>query len=89
MEEYRLKVNKNATINLPIIAYHRTVVKLNNHLNGYKISRRGTVEIRLRKGENIVKVKYRPSRLYYIMLIISIVTAVGLFIKKIELILNI
>lgn len=50
MEKYWINTDKMTTVDLPIIAYHGTTVKVNGCPYSYKISQRGTVKIILGKG---------------------------------------
>lgn len=70
--KYRFSLNKKENVDLPVIAYAHTKVYINNRETKYTISNRGTVELSLNKGKNIVKVTYVPSKYYYYGWIITL-----------------
>lgn len=76
MEKYFINIDKKTIVDLPIIAYHRTVVKVNGHPCSYRVSQRGTVKIILRKGKNVIDISYEASVLYYGMLIVAGITVI-------------
>ena len=88
MEKYWINTDKTTTVDLPIIAYHGTTVKVNGCPYSYKISQRGTVKIILGKGKNVIDVGYKASSLYYGMLIVAGITIIVLLGKGIWLILK-
>ncbi|MFT8901465.1 hypothetical protein [Liquorilactobacillus nagelii] len=72
------KSKAEQTIDLPVIAYNRTLVKLNGKKVNYTRSFRGTVQVKTRLKNNQVSVSYQPSKLFYISIIICWLTWVGL-----------
>lgn len=80
-EIFTLNEKQNVKLNTPILAYARSYVKVNGKNYKYNISNRGTIEVNLNKGRNIVQVGYKPSVLYYISFVISLITWLVLFIK--------
>ena len=65
---------------MPVLAYKRTTVMLNEKNINYAISSRGTVVVDGNKGNNRISVSYQPSKLLYIGMMISVITWIGLFI---------
>lgn len=84
--EMTVNVNKKSKVDLPIIDYHNTWVTNNGKKIKHQISNRGTVELNLNKGKNVIQIGYKPSMLYYIGFIISLVTwlafAIKVFVKN-------
>lgn len=70
--KYTLNLDNKENVDLPVIAYAHTKVYINNRETKYTISDRGTVELSLNKGKNIVKVTYVPSKYYYYGWIITL-----------------
>ncbi|KRM05517.1 hypothetical protein FC89_GL001216 [Liquorilactobacillus ghanensis DSM 18630] len=74
-------VHKNKTeknINLPVIAYNHTQVKLNGKRVNYTRSFRGTVQVKTKQKNNQVTVSYQPSKFFYVSLIVCWLTWAGL-----------
>lgn len=72
---FHLKGKRNQSVDLPVIKYDRTMVIINNKKIQSKMSCRGTVEIRLpRTGRQTIKVYYKPTVLFYVLLIIAIIS---------------
>ena len=69
---YVTKVKGNRNLNLPVIAYTNTIVKLNGVQTKYTISQRGTVVVKTQPGVNRVTVEYQPKAMLYILLVIAI-----------------
>lgn len=78
--EYNVKVDKKEKIDVPVLAYKRTTVMLNEKNINYAISSRGTVVVDGNKGNNRISVSYQPSKLLYIGMMVSVITWIGLFI---------
>lgn len=78
--EYNVKVDKKEKIDVPVLAYKRTTVMLNEKNINYSISSRGTVVVDGNKGNNRISVSYQPSKLLYIGMMVSVITWIGLFI---------
>lgn len=81
---FKLKLKNNVQVDLPVLQYNGTFVKVNNKLVKYTQSSRGTVLINLKKGNNIVEVGYRPWKLYYLTLFISAIAWIGLLYEYIK-----
>ena len=75
------KSGKEENINLPIIDYNRTQVKLNNKRVTHTKSFRGTVEVKSAQKNNKITVTYQPSKLFYFSLFISCLTWIALMIR--------
>ncbi|MFT8459799.1 MAG: hypothetical protein ABF804_10735 [Liquorilactobacillus ghanensis] len=73
------KTEKN--INLPVIAYNHTQVKLNGKQVNYTRSFRGTVQLKTKSKYNRVTVSYRPSKLFYLSVLIGWLTWLGLILS--------
>lgn len=78
--EYNVKVDKKEKIDVPVLAYKRTTVMLNEKNINYSISSRGTVVVDGNKGNNRISVSYQPSKLLYIGMMVSVITWIGLLI---------
>lgn len=70
---YSVKVNRQSTVNVPVIAYEHTIVYVNGKAVKYSMSNRGTVQVEVNKGNNYITVRYKPSVGYFIALMIAIV----------------
>lgn len=57
--------SKGGKLDLPVLAYQHTRVSLNGKSVSYQVSRRGTVQITLPKGNNRITVSYQPAKFYY------------------------
>ncbi|MFT8728096.1 MAG: hypothetical protein ABF756_08870 [Liquorilactobacillus ghanensis] len=73
------KTEKN--INLPVIAYKHTQVKLNGRRVNYTRSFRGTVQVKTKQKNNQVTVSYQPSKLFYLSVLIGWLTWLGLILS--------
>ena len=78
--EYNVKVNKKEKIDVPVLAYRRTKVMLNEKYVDYTVSSRGTVVVEGSKGSNKISVTYQPSKMFYVSIAISAITWIGLFV---------
>ena len=78
--EYNVKVNKKEKIDVPVLAYRRTKVMLNEKYVNYTVSSRGTVVVEGSKGSNKISVTYQPSKMFYVSIAISAITWIGLFV---------
>lgn len=86
-EVYSFNLNNDSNIDLPVIAYQGTFVRVNGRIYPYKISYRGTVQLSLFKGNNKVEIGFKASHIYYLMLIVAGCTLIGLiviWIKKLR-----
>ncbi|MCP9312306.1 hypothetical protein KBX31_03195 [Liquorilactobacillus satsumensis] len=71
---YKLNLSKKAQVDLPVLAYSQTYLKVNGKSSHYSISNRGTVTKSLSKGFYKLSVGYRPPFLYYLGLTITLCT---------------
>ena len=78
---YKIRLKRQSNVNLPVICYNHTTVKVNGKLVSPSISSRGTVELSLTPGNYQIEVGYQPSRVYFVGLGISLITWIGLLIK--------
>lgn len=76
-----ISTNQNSWVNLPIVDYHNTYVMNNGKNISHQMSQRGTVEIFLKKGHNVIQVGYKPTFIYYGLLVVSLFTWIGLLIN--------
>lgn len=76
--------SKVGQLDLPVLAYQHTRVSLNGKSVPYRISRRGTVQVKLPKGRNQLVVSYQASQYYYLSLAICLLSwlALALYIYK-------
>ncbi len=76
---YQVHKNKlENSINLPVIAYNHTQVKVNGKQVNYTRSFRGTVQVKTKLQNNRITVSYQPSKLFYIAVIVCWLTWAGL-----------
>lgn len=68
---YKLTVDKNDLINLPIIPYKGTVVSSKGQRINYKMSSRGTIRFRSKTKIHKITVEYKPSSYYFAGIVIS------------------
>lgn len=77
---YRLYAREGESINLPAIKYKRTFVKLNNKAIVTHESNRGTVQVNtFHTGRQLIEVTYKPTLLYYLLMIMALLIWVLLF----------
>ena len=77
---YKIKLKEKAVVDVPVVAYKHTQVILNGKSSKYTVSSRGTVQVLAKKGNNQIEVTYRPSKLFFVGIAISILTWVALLI---------
>lgn len=75
---YQVKSKKAATIDLPVIAYKHTTVSVNGQKRSFRRGSRGTVVVKLDRGQNTITAGYQPSPLFYLSIVISILTWLAL-----------
>ncbi len=68
-------------INLPIIAYTGSVVKINGEKVSYTNSFRNTIQVKTASRLSRITVSYQPSRVYYISIVISILSWIVLLMR--------
>lgn len=71
---YNVRVNRRSTVNVPVIAYEHTIIYVNGKVVNHSMSNRGTVQVKVNKGNNYITVRYKPSVVYFIALMIAIVS---------------
>lgn len=70
----RYKIKGKEKIDLPVIAYNGTFVKVNGKVTKFSVSKRGTVLVRLKnKGTNVIDVGYKISIAYYALMIVAVI----------------
>lgn len=81
---YKLNLTKIAGVDLPFISYNNTYVKVNGKKVDYHLSKRGTVLIpkkAVKKGTLKIQVGYAPSVLFYVCIMVSVITWVVIIVK--------
>lgn len=73
---YNVHIGTKERVDLPVIAYSNTFVKVDGKNVKFNISDRGTVAIILSKGMHKIEVGYAPAKHYVIMIVCSIAVAV-------------
>ena len=73
-----VKSKKAAAIDLPVIAYKHTTVSVNGQKRSFRRGSRGTVVVKLDRGHNTITAGYQPSPLFYLSIVISILTWLAL-----------
>lgn len=73
---YHINSHINNTIDLPVVVYRGTSVKVNGISHPFSISKRGTVKLNLAKGKNTIIVGYSPKPLFYVSLMINLISVV-------------
>ncbi|KRL02149.1 hypothetical protein [Liquorilactobacillus capillatus] len=68
---YKVKLVKHAVVDVPAVAYARTYVYVNSKRYTFNISKRGTVQINLPKGNHTITVGYNQSKLYYCSVVLA------------------
>lgn len=82
---YEVFINKkHAEVDLPVIIYHNTVVYDNGRRIAAKISSRGTVLVHVDHGKHYLTVGYKPNKMYYVLLVVAILTWVVLLLSLIR-----
>ncbi|MCC4363525.1 hypothetical protein [Limosilactobacillus reuteri] len=78
---YNVTIKKeNSELELPIIPYKHTKVKINNTNVKFKVSKeKGILLNKLQKGKNRIEVSYKPSIMFYILFWVATITYIVLF----------
>lgn len=71
---YKIHVKQFSSINLPALVYKHTVVKVNGNKVKEETSDRGTVQLKLSKGNYKVDVSYVPTCLLSFLMAISLIS---------------
>ena len=77
---YKIKLKEKAVVDVPVVAYKHTQVILNGKPSKHTVSSRGTVQVLAKKGNDQIEVTYRPSKLFFVGIAISVLTWVALLI---------
>lgn len=77
---YKLHTRKQADVDLPALRYKGSYAELNGKRTTLINSARGTIKVRTKKGINTITVGYSPSKLYYVGIIISVMTWISLLV---------
>ena len=80
---YHVDLKRSATVDLPVIAYHNTLAYDNGRRISKRISNRGTINVRLRKGSHSITAQYTPNKLYFVAVFIAAFTWVALLVTLI------
>lgn len=75
---YHLNIKRTANVDLPVLAFSKTTLKVNNKNKNYDISKRGTVQTNLNRGRYIVEVSYKMPIIYYVLLTTAVIVWLGL-----------
>lgn len=78
---YFIKTSKSGSIDLPVVAYSNTYAFINGSRTNYLISKRGTVSVQVKPGNNRITVGYKPSMAFYFFVVVAIATWVCLFLS--------
>lgn len=73
---YYINNHGNSTVDLPVVAYRGTNVRINGIRHPFNISDRGTVKLNLVKGVNTITVGYSPNPLFYVSIMINLISVV-------------
>lgn len=77
---YKIHTRKQADVDLPALRYKGSYAELNGKRTTLINSARGTIKVRTKKGINTITVGYSPSKLYYVGIIISVMTWISLLV---------
>lgn len=80
---YGIDLKHQSRVDLPVICYVHTTVKVNGQKVTPHLSSRGTVELNLAPGSYKVEVGYQPSKAYFIGLGIALISWVLMLIRVI------
>lgn len=75
---YTVSAKQAGLVDLPVLVYNHSVVKVNSKIQTVKVSSRGTLLAHVKKGKNVVIFTYRPAVIYYFLMIIAVLTWLGL-----------
>lgn len=73
--KYLINSKKNGTVDLPMVYYSSLSASVNNRGEKIEQSSRGTVQVDIKRGKNVVLVQYRPKTVYVLSVILSALTA--------------
>lgn len=81
---YQVKSEKAADIDLPVIAYKHTTVSVNGQKHAFRRGSRGTVVVSLKRGQNTITAGYKASPVFYLSIVISILSWLALLIYLVK-----
>ncbi|WP_157051212.1 hypothetical protein [Limosilactobacillus secaliphilus] len=81
---YRIYLNKGSMVDLPVLAYKHTLVRINHHTIKTRVSDRGTVCSHLNAGQNTISVTYKTSHILVIARIVSLLSWISLIFLKLR-----
>lgn len=81
---YQVKSEKAADVDLPVIAYKHTTVSVNGQKHAFRRGSRGAVVVGLKRGQNTVTVGYKASPVFYLSIVISIISWLALLIYLVK-----
>jgi len=64
----------HSKIDLPFLNYHSYIVKLNGKKVGYSESKRGTILVKGKKGNNIIDIRYKVPKIVHVGTYISAIS---------------
>lgn len=76
---YDIQTKGKERVDLPVIAYSNTFVKVDGQNMKYTISNRGTINITLSKGHHRLQIGYKPAKYFDTVIIISLAVVFLLF----------
>ena len=80
---YGIDLKHQSKVDLPVICYVHTTVKVNGQKVTPQLSSRGTVELNLAPGRYKIEVGYQPSKAYFIGLGIALIAWLLMLIRVI------
>lgn len=81
---YQVKSEKSADVDLPVIAYKHTTVSVNGQKHAFRRGSRGTVVVSLKRGQNTITAGYKASPVFYLSIVISILSWLVLLIYLVK-----
>lgn len=78
--KYVIRTSHNATVDLPVVFYKNSIVKINGHTSGKQLSNRGTIKVKVNPGINQIEIGYKVPLVEYILMIVAIFSWISLFI---------
>lgn len=81
---YQVESEKAADVDLPVIAYKHTTVSVNGQKHAFRRGNRGTVVVGLKRGQNTITAGYKASPVFYLSIVISILSWLALLIYLVK-----
>lgn len=78
--QYTVEAAHKEKIDLPVVAYRNSYVKVNRQKVHKSISERGTISLQINPGMNRIEVEFKPPFAEYILFAIAIISWISLFI---------